>query len=92
MEWHDKFATDDRWNSMALTSDGCMNRMVDTSPFRDQELVMNEAIRYNTIADRDERAVLNQLAMLTRRGLQPKPNQSIESFVAEHLDVLSSNI
>ena len=94
MQFHDRFATDDKHHSMVLTADGCAKRLIDETPFRDNEL-MTEAVtiardfNMGNAAEAQERRMMNYISILARHGKQPNSRQTIESFIIEHLDLLS---
>lgn len=88
MRFDDKFASDDQHQSFTLTADGCMNRMTDTTVFRDLELETRVDV-FGRGSEADERLVMNYLAILINEGLQPSPGQSIESFIIKNIDAIS---
>jgi hypothetical protein len=87
--FNEKFAQDDQHNSFTLTSDGCMKRMEDKTPFRELEL-NNRVDHFGRGAMADERLLMNYVCLLKREGFQPNAVETIESFIIRHMDVISS--
>jgi len=83
-----RFAVDDKWNSFCLTADGCGQRHVDNSPFRDNELRIDKAQRWNNV-DYDESKVMSCMAVLKKKGIMDlRKDESIEQFIIRHGDKL----
>lgn len=92
MTFNERFAHDDEHNSFTLTADGCINRLADSSPFRDNELnsVLNQSFARN--AEADERTLMNYVSILSRCGKQPMLNETLESFVIRNIELVSDYI
>ncbi len=91
MNFKDRFATDDTHHSMALTTDGCAKRLIDETPFRDNELAPESSTVGNNV-EADERVLMNYVYILAQHGKQPSKNQTIEDFVIKNFGLLSRNI
>lgn len=90
MRHNEKFAQDSEHNSCALTSDGCMARTYDDSPFRDLELSDSED-SFGMSAESYERKLMNQVAILKQYGKQPMADETIEQFVVRNIETIKDH-
>ena len=85
MEFKDKFARDDKHNSMALTADGCMQRL--NLPRNEMDMSRHESIakeRGSNVVEFSEYKLQCYLGQLQRKGI-PLVESSVEQYIINNM-------